>query len=164
MSVYIRQERVERECVCDSMSTFSAEYLSPSELESSSDLATNVYCLVRVNVCVCVCWLWMCQLRSGCLSARCVHVTAAQDVFPALFLLDWLTYRVPQSCHMTELAGHMGPCDGAAQMRRHAAFCPPLRSPLIIAWLLNYCPTDMLPTRVSLFDFSTLSFLPSTGL
>lgn len=120
------------ECVCDSVSIFATEYLNPSESESSSNLAINVCCLVRVNVCVCVLTSDV-SINSGCLSACCVHVTAAQDVFPALFLLDWPTYRVPQSCHMTELAGHMGPCDGAAQMRRHAAFCPPLRFPLIIA-------------------------------
>lgn len=55
MSVYIRQQRDERECVCDSMSIFATEYFNPSESESSSNLAVNVYCLVRVNVCVCVC-------------------------------------------------------------------------------------------------------------
>ncbi|KAI9538037.1 hypothetical protein NQZ68_019378 [Dissostichus eleginoides] len=62
-----------------------------------------------------------CQLRSAY-----VHVTAAQDVFPVLFMLDWLAYQEPQSGHMIVSASHRGACDRAAQMRRHAAFCLPV--------------------------------------
>lgn len=89
----------------------------------------------------------------------CASQPLAQEVLPVQFPLEWLTYPVPYSRHMTGLASRTGPCDGAAQMRRRAAFCLPhslLFLPLITAWLLNYCPTDMLPTCVSLFD--TLTF------
>lgn len=73
-------------------------------------------CVLTVHVSINV-WVLVCSY---------VHITAAQDVSPVLFMLDWMTYRVPQSCHMTVLASHMRPCDRAAQMRRHAAFCLPV--------------------------------------
>lgn len=151
--VWREKAEIESVCVCQFTSIFATkklwvclsvcECLTVPALESSST-PQNTSLLACESLCVHVS-IKVCVLMCACVYVRVLHVAAAQDVSPVLFMLDWLTHRVPQSCHMTVSASHRGPCDRAAQMRRHASACLCVFV-LIIAWLQTYCLTDILPT------------------